>query len=167
MKAFIDFIYTVVIGVAVAVFIGLGIWAFYSGPKAPEFPWGGTSYISEPTEQQQKEEQQKQEKYNRDQEQYQKANKPYSKNVSWLALGAAIIFYGAGLWIYNRRDIIGEGLALGGVFSTIYAAIRAGIGNSKPGVFICVSILLLMLIGLVLYRSGSRLIPGQLIQRKK
>jgi hypothetical protein len=151
MKTFIDFIYTILIGVVVAVFVG-------PGPKAPEFPWT-TSYVSDPTDQQKQEEQQKTEKYNQDQEQYTKSNKPYSKKVSGIAIGAALVFYGGGLWLYKRRDVIGEGLALGGVFTMIYAAIRAGIGNSKPQVFICVSALLLMLIGLVLYRSGSQLFP--------
>lgn len=167
MKTLIDFIYTLLIGAAVAVFVGLGIWAFYSGPKTPEFP-APSYYSSEELSVEEKEkDRQNQQKYDREYKEYTKASEPYSKKVSGIALGAAVIFYGGGLWFYKRKDVIGEGLALGAVFTASYAAARGGMGESKILVFVCVSALLLMLIGLVLYRSGSRLIPKNLLPRKK
>lgn len=159
MKTLIDFIYTVLIGAAVAVFIGFGIWSFYQGPKGPEYPSYSTIGPTGPSEEQEKEFQQKQTRFEQEMKEYNEKNKPYSKKVSGIALGAAIVFYIVGLWLYKRKDVIGEGLALGGVFTSIYAAIRAGIGNSKPQVFISITALLLMLIGVVLYRSGSQFFP--------
>ena len=157
MKTFIDFIYTVLVGVAVAVFVGFGIWSFYPGPKGPDYPLYSSVGPGGPTAEQEKEFQQKQASFDQERKDFDKKNKPYSKKVSGIALGTAIIFYGAGLWLYKRKDIIGEGLALGGIFTALYAAIRAGIGNSRSQVFLSITVLLLMLIGLVLYRSGSQL----------
>lgn len=152
MKTFINFIYTVVIGIAVAVFVGLGIWTFYSGPKSPAFPDYPQYGMTAPTEAQTQEFQAKQDKYTQDYKQFQKFEKPYSKKVAGIALAAGVIFYVAGLWAMKRNEVVGEGLALGGAFTVVYAAIRAGTAEFKQLVFASVTIILAMLILLALYR---------------
>lgn len=153
MKTFINFIYTILIGIAVAVFVGLGIWAFYSGPKSPAYPdYPITNFSSAPTEAQDKAYQAQQDKYNQEVKQYDKVQKSYSKKVAWMVLPIGIIFYAAGLWLMKRSDVVGEGLALGGIFTSIYAAIRAGMADIKQLVFASVSVLLVMLILLALHR---------------
>ena len=152
MKTFINFIYTVLIGVAVAVFVGLGIWTFYSGPKSPTYPDYSQSYIAAPTEAQNQEYQAKQDKYNQEFKQFEKFEKPYSKKVAGIALATGVIFYVAGLWTMKRNEVVGEGLALGGTFTSIYAAVKAATGEFKQLVFASVTIILAMLILLALYR---------------
>jgi hypothetical protein len=60
MKTLIDFIYTLLIGAAVALFVGLGIWTFYSGPKMPTYPEYPNPSLTAPTEKENKAFQQRQ-----------------------------------------------------------------------------------------------------------
>jgi nitrogen fixation-related uncharacterized protein len=156
MKTLIDFIYTLLIGAAVALFVGLGIWTFYSGPKMPNYPDYNGPYTSAPTDAQNKEMEQRQEKYNKEFKQYEKENKTYSKKVAAIALAAGVVFYAAGIWLMKREDVVGEGVALGGIFSAVYAAGRAAVGDFKQLVFGSVTVLLAMLIVLALYRLRVR-----------
>lgn len=153
MKTLIDFIYTVLIGIAVAVFVGLGIWTFYSGPKSPEYPNYPTG--SQPSETQQKEFEKQQQQFDTQMKDYQKEEKPYSKKVSAIALSAGAVFFTGGLLLMRKNDIVGEGLALGGIFTEIYAAGRAASASFKPVVFAAVSLVLTMLVILVLNRGGT------------
>lgn len=152
MKTFIDFVYTLLIGASVALFVGLGIWTFYSGPKMPEYPNGPVYYTAEPTKEQQKQMQDNQQKFDKAFKQYQNDQKPYQRNVSAIALAAGVVFFVAGLALISRNDIVGEGLALGGAFSEVYAAVRAVSPQSKPLVFASICLILVMLVLLSFFR---------------
>lgn len=151
MKTFVDFIYTVLIGVAVALFVGLGIWTFYTGPKMPEYPNYSSSSLN-PTEAENKAFQQRQDAFDKKMKQYDKDNKSYSKKVGVIALGSAVVFYAVGLALLYKRWVVGEGIALGGVFSAVYAAIRGTMADFKQLVFSSVTVILAMLILLTIYR---------------
>jgi hypothetical protein len=150
MKTFIDFVYTLLIGASVALFVGLGIWTFYSGPKMPEYPQGPYFY-SQPNDQQQNLEQQQQ-KFDRDMKQYQKSSKHYDRNVAAISLAAGVIVFAIGLLLIRVNDIVGEGLALGGAATEVYAAIRATMASNKPLVFASICLILVMMILLALFR---------------
>ncbi|MBX4191047.1 hypothetical protein KW794_03080, partial [Candidatus Saccharibacteria bacterium] len=151
MKTLIDFIYTLLIGASVVLFVGLGIWTFYSGPKMPDYP-RGPNYYTEPTKDQQKQLDQNQQKFDKAFKKYEDEQKPYNRNVSAIALGAGVVFFLVGLLLMRRNDIIGEGLALGGVFTEVYAAVRAVSPANKPFVFASVCLILVMLVLLALFR---------------
>lgn len=151
MKTFIDFIYTLLIGAAVAVFVGFGIWTFYSSPKYPQPEYPNYGYAA-PTPEQEKKYQEQEKKNQEEFKQYDKKNEDYSKKIAGIALAASIVFYLAGLYILRRDDVVGEGLALGGIFTGVYAAVRAGIGDFKQLVFASVTLILVMLILLALLR---------------
>lgn len=148
MKTFIDFVYTLLIGIAVTLFVSLGIWAFYSGPQFPEYPRS----ISTPAEGQEEKFQKEQDEYDKQYRQYDEANKTYSKRVAGIALASGAVFFIGGLWLMKRNEVVGEGLALGGIFTAVYATTRAAISDFKQLVFASVTILLAMLIVLALYR---------------
>jgi hypothetical protein len=152
MKTFIDFVYTILIGISVLLFVSLGIWTFYSGPKMPSYPQGPYTYAQQPTTEQQKQFEKQQQQFDKDMKVYNDKQKPYGRNVSAISLGAGIIFFAAGLFLIRKNDIVGEGLALGGVFTLVYAAIRAVTASSKPFVFASVCLVLAMLILLSLFR---------------
>lgn len=158
MKTLIDFIYTLLIGAAVAAFVGLGIWTFYAEPKFPpypDYPQMTYDYDQDGNTVESPDYKAKMDKYNADSQKYDDTQKSYSKKTAYIALGAAIIFYVVGLWIYRKIDVVGEGLALGGAFNAVYAAIRAGTADSKPYVFASVTILLTMFVILALYRRRT------------
>lgn len=164
MKTLIDFIYTLLIGAAVAVFVGLGIWTFYVGPKFPEYP--NNYSVSQPTPAQQADYDRQQKQFDNQVKNYDKANKTYSKKVSGIALAAGVVFFIIGLALIRLSDTVAEGLALGGIFSGVYAAISGGISSSRPLVFTSISLILVMLIVLVLNRSGA-LWPAKPVRRKR
>ncbi len=154
MKSFVDFIYTVLIASAVAVFVGLGIWTFYSPPKSPTYPdYPSYNYNATPSAAEEKAYQAKMDKYNEAVKKYDDSQKSYSKRVAGIAIAGGIVAYVLGLWLIKKNWIIGEGLALGGVFTLIYAAAQAGIGDFKQLVFGSVTVLLAMLILLVFFRN--------------
>jgi hypothetical protein len=72
--------------------------------------------------------------------------------VGAISLAAGVIFYLVGIWLLRRVDVVGEGLALGGIFTGVYAAAMAAIGDFKQLVFASVTVLLAMLIILALFR---------------
>jgi hypothetical protein len=152
MKTFIDFVYTLLIGASVALFVGLGIWTFYSGPKMPEYPDYPIYSSTAPTEAQDKAYQERQSKYDKEFKQYEKDNKSYGKKVAGIALAGSAVFYVAGMWLMRRGALVGEGLALGGIFTGAYAATRAALSDFKQLVFASVTLLLVMLILLAAYR---------------
>lgn len=151
MKSFIDFVYAFLVAVGVVLFVGLGIWTFYSGPKAPQFPQ--TPYIyKEPTADQQKLLDKQQQQFDNDMKAYNDKQKPYNRNVSIISLVAGVIFFTGGVLLTKRNDLVGEGLALGGVFTGIQSVIRSIEASSKPLVFINACLILAMLILLSVFR---------------
>lgn len=158
LKTFIDFIYTLLVGAAVVLFVSLGVWSFYPGPKMPDYP----TYQSYPVttdavaQQNYEEESRKaQEEYDKKFKEYEKVNNTYGQKVAIISLSSAAVFYALGLWLMKRNDTVGEGLSLGGIFTAIYAAVRAGSGNSRPVVFAAVTAILAMAILLVVRRPSD------------
>lgn len=151
MKNFIDLIYTLLIAAGVALFVGLGIWTFYSGPKYPDYP-SGLSFYGEPTEVEKKQLEADQKKFQKKLDKYDQEENAYSRNVSGIALGAGIIAFLTGMLLIKRNDLIGEGLAVGGIIIEAYASGRGVSAESRPLVFAAVTIILAMTILLALTR---------------
>lgn len=145
MKTFIEFIYAAFIGVAVALFVGFGIWAFYQGPQYPDYPTPIYSPTGELTENQIQE----QKEYEKRSEDYHKQEKAYSQNVAMVALVPAVLFYIGGMIWIKRNEVLGEGLAFGGIFTSLYALMRSATGTTAANrvvVFVSVTVSLLMLV---------------------
>jgi len=115
-------IYTVFLALIIALFVGLGIDAFYPSPKAPEYPVVLQSYkeMCEATPEQKA----AQAKFDQEQRDYIEAMKPYNRNVSMISLSAAIIVLILSLTLLAKIKMIADGILLGGVFTTIYSIIR-------------------------------------------
>lgn len=136
MNAFIRLLYAVLIAVSVAVFVGMAIYSFYPGPKAPDY----TSYSSN---------------YHTTYTNYRADEKIYEKKVTYIVLPAAALSLAAGLQVMRRSEVIGEGLALGGVATSVYGIITASIADSRPLRFVAVTFLLASALLLAGVRFGS------------
>ncbi|MDD5032689.1 MAG: hypothetical protein PHC85_01015 [Candidatus Pacebacteria bacterium] len=141
----IKLIYTVFLALLVALFVGFGIDAFYKGSEMPKYPIeletqkAGCDEPAEMTS--------LRKDYDQKQEQYFEESKSYNRNVSIIALVAAIIILVASLTLLSKIKMIADGILLGGVFTTAYGIIRGIMSaNSQFRFFIIVIGLLIALI---------------------
>src|SRR5262245_16343899 len=117
-------LYTVFLGLLIALFVGVGIAALYPGPKAPDYQVVETPAKDTPAPDSAKRIRESE----RQAKQYQLDSEDYNRNVSLLALGAAVILLAFALTVLRRVEILGDGLTLGAVFTLIYSIIR-GFGS--------------------------------------
>jgi len=132
----IEIIYTIFLGIIIAVFVGLGISAFYNEPKYPEMPSTLKVYsvpVESPNDSTISADLvDKQEKYDKQVEDYQKNINDYNRNVSIIALIASIIALSVSLLLAQKLLVIADGVLLGGVFTLLYSVVRVfGSGDDK------------------------------------
>lgn len=121
MNSLIRLLYSVLIAISVVVFVGVATSALYPGPKYPEPAIFGSKGPSD-------------EEMRKDQQNYQefdKKQKEHQKNVARILVPVAIIVLAGGLWYMRRSEIVGEGIALGGVATSIHAVISSSMGDDR------------------------------------
>lgn len=128
--------YTVFIGVLLAIFVGVGIAAFYPEPEYPETPLllklykPPTEPISDPTISAQLEKEQK--TFDEALKIYREKSERYNRNLSIISLIAAILVLIISLTLFRKLLIIADGLLLGGVITLLYSVARVfGSGDDK------------------------------------
>ena len=142
MNPFIRLIYALLIAAATVAFIGVGIYTFYPEPQAPTYPQQivplekGIAQPVNPIDNGGVNE------YQQAYDHYQGELKTYYRTVSIIGSVLAVIAVVGGLYLRRRADIIGEGLALGGVATTIYAIVTASMADSRVMRFIGVTLFL-------------------------
>ncbi len=132
----IEIIYTFFLGIIIAVFVGLGIAAFYPEPKYPEMPATLKVYsipVNAPEETKvSKDLLKKQEEYDKKVQAYQNNLSIYNRNVSIIALIASVVTLALSLIFLQRLLIIADGVLLGGVITLLYSVVRVfGSGDDK------------------------------------
>jgi hypothetical protein len=125
----LKFIYTIFIGLLIALFVGLGIDAFYSAPKAPEYPEAykfptSAKLEEDKTAEEKAAELETQRKYEEESKKYQEEYKLHNRNVSIISLSIAVIILALSVIFATQLGVIADGAILGGVFTLIYAIIR-------------------------------------------
>lgn len=142
MSKTIRTIYTVFIGILLALFVGVGIDAFYQGPKYPDYPVELNEYPNENDKDKVKLEayNKAQRDYEQKTKQYETDNKGYGRNVSIISLVASVIILISALTYINKILLISDGLLLGGLFTLVYSLIRGFEGDSSIFRFLVVSI---------------------------
>lgn len=140
-------IYVVFLGIIIALFIGLGVAAFYEQPKEPETPaiLMSSNVGKEPTD----EMRQAEIDYQKAIKNYQE-NKlgPYNRNVAIITIIASVVILAVGLLFSMRFMILSDGMLLGGVFTLIYSVIRAAQANNIRFTFLIVAAALVVTVGL-------------------
>lgn len=136
----VKLIYTLFLALLVALFVGLGIDAFYPGPKAPDYPIALQLAEKGPTCPLTEETKNAQINYDKDTKDYNEISKVYNRNVSIISLVAAIIVLILSLTLLAKINMIADGILLGGVLTTAYSIIRGMMSESSQFRFIVVVI---------------------------
>lgn len=146
-------IYTLFIGIFLAVFIGVGIAAFYKGPIYPEMPTI-LKYCSPEIAQSAE----KFSTFTTQSEQFDKAEKVYrissglyNRNVSIAAIIAAIIFVVLSLTLLKTILFLADGVLLGGVLTLLYSIVRGF--NTEDNMFrfivVAVGLVIVLFLGYI------------------
>lgn len=148
MAPILKIFYTIFLGLLLALFIGMGIAAYYPAPKSPEYP----SILNKVDKIETTEQREAQDKYDADTKVFQKDFSNYNRNVFIIALIASIIVLVVSLIFSSFLKELADGVLLGGVFTLIYAIIRAIMSEDMRFRFTAVSVGLLIAIILGYYK---------------
>lgn len=136
-KSILSGVYTLFLGLLLALFIGFGVDTFYPGPTSPEYPVELTTYNGKTMTPDQEEAQRE---FELKMNQYNKEMMPYNRNVSMVALSAAIVLLVTSLIFERRIKIISDGVMTGSFFTLIYGIGRAFASQNSKYVFVFVAI---------------------------
>jgi len=139
-------IYTLFLGLLVALFVGLGIDAFYSGPKAPDYP--SELSVAKPDCENYEQTKTLQADYDQRQKAFNEESKAYNRNVAIISLAAAIIVLIASFALLAKIQMIADGILLGGVFTTAYSMIRGLMSDDSRFRFLIVTVGLIIALAL-------------------
>jgi len=149
----LELIYTLFLALLIALFFGLGVSAFYTAPKAPEFPavLSTPAAVKDITVSQTGQSQAQidaQTKYDQEQKDYTTKSNTYNRNVSVITLGLAVLALVLSLSSLNSIYVISNGLLLGGVFTLIYSIVRGFLTADTQYRFLIVTVGLLITLAL-------------------
>ncbi len=150
-------VYTVFLGVIIALFVGLGIRTFYAPPEVPQFPVETIFDKTNPTDEElakQRAVQIQQEAAFRD---YQEASETYNRNVTIAALISSVALLGLSLVVERRNRVLANGVMLGSLFTLIYSITRSFMSGNTTLSFIVVTVGL----AIVLFLGSKRFFQPQ------
>lgn len=132
-------VYTVFLAIMVALFVGLGIEAFYPSPKFPEYPTE-LQYTKGDIRDFTSEQRAIQEKYDKEQKDYREVQKKYSLNASIIIIIASIALLALSLTVLHPLILISDGVLMGGVFTLLYGIARGFMSENDKYRFMVVTI---------------------------
>jgi len=139
----IEFIYTLFMALIISLFFGIGVAAFYPSPEEPEYPevlQTSMKYDGEMTNEQE----QAQIQYEKEINSFQEVREDYSRNVSMIMLGLALLAMVASLTLSHKIFVMSNGFLLGGVFTLMYSMARGFMTSDTKYMFAIVSVGLLV-----------------------
>ena len=154
-------IYTFILGVVIALFLGVGVQAFYEPPKQPEYPIIESSYkegtkISD-------EDAAKQAQFEKDSRAYSGIRQGYERNVSVILLVLAVLTIAIGLLFAHQIGFLSDGILLGGLFTVVHSLIRGFAAEDSKYLFMASTVA----VAVVLYLGYRRFGRGQLVLKAK
>jgi hypothetical protein len=131
-------VYTIFLGLLLAVFVGVTVSTFYPAPKAPDYP----KVLSEPATSttDTAEMQQARANFDKQQDDFQKAESTYNRNVFAIVLACAIVMLIISLTFMKQIPIIADGVLLGGTITLLYAIVRSLMSDEGMVRFFAVTI---------------------------
>lgn len=120
-------IYVLFLGIILALFVGLGVEAFYPTPAMPDYPAMSSQVTKEGI--QTAEDIKKQAEYDVAQKESDAKRATHARNVSIITIVASIFFLALSLTALSKIDIISDGFLLGGLFTLFYSIVM---GFSSP-----------------------------------
>lgn len=151
MQTFIKLLYSILIASAIVTFVSLTVSTIYPTPEYPTYPSCYPSGTLESTN-----------TCNDQQKTYEQAIKDRDSKIkdaykksSYIAFPAAVVIAFTGIKMMKKSDVVGEGVALGGVFTAIYATIIGSMSGNKAIKLVGVGIFLVAAI-FVAYKRFSQ-----------
>ena len=142
-------IYSLFLGVILAIFVGVGISTFTGSPEYPDYPENLARLdIAELNEQQKAEQMAYEQQVQAVEEEMDKHN----RNVSIIATVIAVAFMAVGLIYAHKIDVIADGVLLGGVFTLLYGLGRGLATGDEIFRFLVVTVGVVAAIGLGYWR---------------
>lgn len=148
-------IYTLFLALLVALFVGLGIDAFYPGPVMPEEPV--ILQTEKPGCEETAEQKTARQEFNQAQKDFADQSKPYNRNVSIFSIVAAVAILVASLTLLSKIKMIADGILLGGVFTTAYGIIRGLMSEDTKFRFLIVAagLLIALVLGYIKFIASQ------------
>lgn len=165
-NTFFKLIYTCILGVVIALFLGVGVQAFYEAPKAPDYPITTMEYKVDRTDEDARLESQRQAKFEQESKEYNERREVYERNVSVILIVLAVVTIATGVLLSSRIGFLSDGILLGGLFTLVHALIRGfGAGDTKYlFVAAAVSVAVILYLG---YRRFTHSPTPQITKSKK
>lgn len=130
-------IYTIFLGIMIALFVGFGVATFYPGPKALDYP--SSLQYSEPNKVETPELIAERKAFDAKQKDFNDASKLHRGRVFIVIVIAAVLILAVGLILEQRIMILSDGLLLGGVLLLAYALINAFMTENTRYQFVSVT----------------------------
>ena len=148
-------IYTFILGIVLAIFIGVGVHTFYEAPEYPEMPvtYGEISEDGKPTSEQVQ--------YDREFEAYSEESQAYERNASIILLSLSVGLVALGLIFAKRLGFLADGVLLGGMLSLLHSLIRATSADDTKFLFVAVSISVVVVMFLGYWRFARDTKPAK------
>ena len=147
--------YILLLGILLAIFLGVGIHTFYPEPKAPDYP----AELNYGLDGNNKEQVALQKDYDMKNEAWEKKLEPYNRNVSITMLIGAVALAALSIFFETSMILIADVILLGGVVSIIYAlGIGFSSGSSKYS-FVAISVSLILVLVLGYHRFNKTDMP--------
>ncbi len=121
----ITIVYTLFLGLLLAVFVGFGIRTFYTPPESPAYPELGLVPERQLDESDQAEGTKQELEYQVEYDAYQSEMQVYHRNVSIASLLIAVGFLVFSLTVGLHIKVLSDGILLGGLFLLIYSIGRS------------------------------------------
>jgi hypothetical protein len=132
-------VYTLFLGIILALFVGLGIRTFYAPPEVPQYPAMQITKAN-PTDQEVAEQQRQEEEYQHAFRVYEEQSSTYNRNVSTISLVASVVLLGLSLLLEKRNRVLANGILLGGLFTLLYSIGRGFASQDTLMTFIAVTV---------------------------
>lgn len=139
-------IFTLFVGAILALFIGFGIHTFAPPPAAPDL--GGIELKQNPTDAEVA-------AMNAAQKAYEVQYERYSRQVSLVSMGAAVLLLGGSLLLERRNPVMANAILLGGLFMLVYGVGRGFASRDTTALFVSLGVAL----GIVLVLGFRRFRP--------
>src|SRR6266480_1255955 len=139
-------IYIVFLGILLALFVAVGISAFYPQPELPKAQVYAPAPVMEEKNPPKDNEEiiQRQKEWQVEYDKYEKERKVYSRNVSTIALAFAVMFLVVSLLFLSKMLILSDGFLFGSLSTLIYSIFRGFESDNSKYRFLVVSVSLII-----------------------
>lgn len=147
-------VYTFLLGLLLALFVGLGVATVHPGPEEPVPP--AAVATAQESRELTPEEQQQWTAYEREREAWKDGSLRHSRDVGVVTLVASVALLAVGLVVERRRPVLAQGILLGGLFTLLHSVARSLLSQDTLASFAVVTVALVVVLHLGYRRFVDR-----------